>query len=102
MPDNQQPVKPVTYSVIKTGLIGLTRYVATYWAKKGVRCNALCPGGVENKQNPDFIKKINSKIPMNRMAKKNEYNGSIIFLLSDASSYINGAIIAADGGRTTW
>tara|TARA_B100001057_G_scaffold484912_1_gene563769 strand:- start:15312 stop:16124 length:813 start_codon:yes stop_codon:yes gene_type:complete len=102
LPDNQQPVKPVTYSVIKTGLIGLTRYVATYWAKKGVRCNALCPGGVENNQNPDFIKKINSKIPMNRMAKKNEYNGSIIYLLSDASSYINGAIIAADGGRTTW
>ena len=102
LPDNQQPVKPVTYSVIKTGLIGLTRYVATYWAEKGVRCNALCPGGVENNQDADFIKKINSKIPMNRMAKKNEYNGSIIYLLSDASSYVNGAIISADGGRTTW
>ena len=102
LPDNQQPVKPVTYSVIKTGLLGLTRYVATYWAKKGVRCNALCPGGVENNQNPDFIKKINSKIPMNRMARKNEYNGSIIYLLSDASSYLNGSIITADGGRSVW
>ncbi len=102
LPDIQQPVKPVTYSVIKTGLIGLTRYVATYWAEKGVRCNALCPGGVENNQDNDFIKKINSKIPMNRMAKKNEYNGSIIYLLSDASSYVNGAIIPADGGRTAW
>ena len=100
--DDLQPVKPVTYSVIKTGLIGLTRYVATYWAEKGVRCNALCPGGVENNQNAEFIKKINAKIPMNRMAKKNEYNGSIIYLLSDASSYVNGAIIAADGGRTAW
>jgi len=100
--DDLQPVKPVTYSVIKTGLIGLTRYVATYWAEKGVRCNALCLGGVENNQDPDFIKKINAKIPMNRMAKKNEYNGSIIYLLSDASSYVNGAIIAADGGRTAW
>ena len=85
-----------------SGLIGLTRYVSTYWAEKGVRCNALCPGGVENNQDADFIKKINSKIPMNRMAKKNEYNGSIIYLLSDASSYVNGAIISVDGGRTTW
>ena len=97
-----QPVKPVTYSVIKTGVIGLTRYIATYWADKNVRCNALCPGGVENNQDPDFIAKLNSKIPMNRMANKDEYKGSIIYLLSDASSYVNGAVIAADGGRSAW
>lgn len=102
LPDNLQPVKPVTYSVIKTGVIGLTRYIATYWADKNVRCNALCPGGVENNQDPDFIAKLNSKIPMNRMANKDEYKGSIVFLLSDASSYVNGAVIAADGGRSVW
>tara|TARA_B100001250_G_C19790620_1_gene786330 strand:+ start:286 stop:1107 length:822 start_codon:yes stop_codon:yes gene_type:complete len=100
--DNHQPVKPVTYSVVKSGIIGLTRYVSTYWADKGVRCNALCPGGVENKQDVNFINKLKTKVPMNRMAKKNEYRGSIIYLLSDASSYVNGAIIVADGGRTVW
>lgn len=98
--DDLQPVKPVSYSVVKTGLIGLTRYVSTYWAEKGVRCNALCPGGVENNQDVEFIKKISTKIPMNRMAKKNEYNGLILFLCSDLSSYITGSIIVADGGRT--
>ncbi len=100
--DDLQPVKPVTYSVVKTGLIGLTKYVSTYWAHKGVRCNALCPGGVENNQDPEFINKLSTKIPMNRMAKKDEYRGSVIYLLSDASSYVNGAIIVADGGRTAW
>ncbi len=100
--DNNQPVKPITYSIVKTGIIGMTRYIATYWAEKGVRCNALCPGGVENSQDEDFKKKLENKIPMNRMAKKDEYKGSIIYLLSDASSYVNGAIIAADGGRSVW
>ena len=100
--DDLQPVKPVTYSVVKTGLVGLTRYVATYWPNKNVRCNAICPGGVENNQNEDFIKKIISNIPLGRMALKNEYQGILIFLLSDASSYITGSIIAADGGRTAW
>jgi NAD(P)-dependent dehydrogenase (short-subunit alcohol dehydrogenase family) len=100
--EQQQPVKPVTYSVVKTGLIGLTRYVATYWAEKNVRCNAICPGGVENSQNPTFISEVIKRIPMNRMANKNEYQGLLVFLLSDASSYINGSIIAADGGRSAW
>lgn len=100
--EEQQPVKPVTYSVVKTGLIGLTRYVATYWAEKNVRCNAICPGGVENNQNPQFLAEVKKRIPMNRMALKNEYQGILIFLLSAASSYINGSIIAADGGRSAW
>jgi NAD(P)-dependent dehydrogenase (short-subunit alcohol dehydrogenase family) len=102
LPEDKQPVKPVTYSVAKTGLIGLTRYVATYWATKNVRCNAMCPGGVENNQNEQFLKEVKKRIPMNRMALKNEYQGLLIFLLSGASSYVNGSIIAADGGRSAW
>lgn len=97
-----QAVKPITYSVVKTGLIGMTRYVSTYWADKNVRCNAICPGGVENSQNINFISELIKRIPMNRMAKKNEYQGLLVFLLSDASSYMTGSIIAADGGRTAW
>ena len=100
-PDNQ-PVKPVTYSVVKTGLIGLSRYTATYWAKQGVRCNSLCPGGVENSQDASFVGKLTSLIPLGRMAKQNEYQGSLVFLLSDASSYMTGTELVADGGRTAW
>ena len=99
---NYQPVKPVTYSVVKTGLIGLSRYTATYWAKQGVRCNSLCPGGVENSQDVSFVAKLTSLIPLGRMAKQNEYQGSLVFLLSDASSYMTGPELTADGGRTAW
>jgi NAD(P)-dependent dehydrogenase (short-subunit alcohol dehydrogenase family) len=102
LPEEQQPVKPVTYSVVKTGMIGLTRYLATYWAEKKVRCNAICPGGVENGQPKDFIEQINLRIPMNRMAKSDEFQGALLWILSDASSYLNGAIIPIDGGRTSW
>ena len=100
--EEQQSVKPVTYSIVKTGIIGLTRYLATYWAEKNVRCNTICPGGVENNQNQDFINEVVKRIPMNRMALKHEYQGLLVFLLSNASSYINGAIIPADGGRSAW
>ena len=100
--DDKQVVKPVTYSVIKTGIIGLTRYLATYWAHNNVRCNAICPGGVNNGQPENFLKEINKRIPMGRMANCNEYQGTIIWLLSSASSYLNGAVIPIDGGRTTW
>lgn len=99
---DSQPVKPITYSVVKTGLIGLTRYVATYWADKGVRCNALSPGGVFTNQSDEFVKKISSLIPLNRMAKKNEYHSAIQFLCSDASLYLNGQNIVMDGGRSIW
>jgi len=97
-----QPVKPVSYSVVKTGLIGLTRYLATYWVDRGVRCNAVCPGGVEDNQSEHFLKQITHRIPMNRLAKSNEYQGTLIWMLSDASSYLNGAVVAVDGGRTVW
>jgi NAD(P)-dependent dehydrogenase (short-subunit alcohol dehydrogenase family) len=100
--ESLQPVKPVTYSVVKTGLIGLTRYLATYWADKNVRCNAMCPGGVENGQPESFLNKVHSRIPMNRLAQPNEYQGTLLWMLSDASSYLNGAIISVDGGRTVW
>jgi len=100
--EDQQPVKPVTYSVVKTGLIGLTRYLATYWADKNVRCNAICPGGVENRQSADFLKEVSTRIPMNRLADVNEYQGTLLWMLSDASSYLNGAIVPVDGGRTAW
>ncbi len=102
LPDEQQPVKPVTYSVVKTGVIGLTRYLATYWADHNVRCNALCPGGVENSQDPGFLREISRRIPMGRLARPEEYQGALLFLLSPASSYVNGAVLVADGGRSAW
>jgi NAD(P)-dependent dehydrogenase (short-subunit alcohol dehydrogenase family) len=97
-----QPVKPVSYSVVKTGLIGLTRYLATYWAAQGVRTNAVCLGGVENGQDVVFLKRIAERIPLARMAHRDEYQGAILFLCSDASSYMTGAVLAVDGGRTVW
>ena len=100
--DDFQSVKPVTYSVVKTGLIGLTRYLSTYWADKNVRCNALCPGGVENGQPGDFLGEVSSRIPMRRLAKPDEYQSTIIWMLSDASSYLNGSIVSVDGGRIVW
>ena len=100
--ENQQPVKPITYSVVKAGLIGLTRYLSTYWAEKNVRCNAICPGGVENGQPADFLEEVSSRIPMNRLAQSDEYQGTLVWMLSDASSYLNGAIVSVDGGRTAW
>jgi len=93
-------IKPVTYSVVKHGIIGLTKYTASYWGKKNIRCNAIAPGGIYNNHNSSFVKKINQLIPLGRMAKKKEYNGLILFLCSDHSSYITGSVIVADGGRT--
>ena len=100
--DDQQPTKPVSYSVIKHGLIGLTKYLATYWAEKNVRVNALSPGGVYVNQPDAFVAKLSNLIPMGRMAHKDEYKGAIIFLCSDASSYMTGANLIVDGGRTCW
>jgi NAD(P)-dependent dehydrogenase (short-subunit alcohol dehydrogenase family) len=102
LPDDMQPVKPVTYSVIKAGLIGLTRYLSTYWADQGVRCNALSPGGIFNGQGGEFVKHLSSLIPLGRMAKRDEYRAAVQFLCSDASRYMNGQNIVMDGGRSTW
>lgn len=92
--------KPVTYSVIKFGVIGLTKYLASYWAKKNIRVNALSPGGVFNFQDKTFVKKLRNEIPMGRMAKVDEYKGSIKFLCSNDSSYMTGHNLVVDGGRT--
>lgn len=99
---DMQPVKPVTYSVIKAGLIGLTRYLATYWADQGVRANALSPGGVFNGQGEDFVQRLTSLIPLGRMADCDEYRAAVQFLCSDASAYLNGQNIVMDGGRSVW
>ena len=100
--DEMQPVKPVTYSVIKAGLIGLTRYLATYWPDQGVRCNALSPGGIFNDQGEEFVQRLSCLIPMGRMAFRNEYREALQFLCSDASSYMNGQNVVMDGGRSVW
>jgi NAD(P)-dependent dehydrogenase (short-subunit alcohol dehydrogenase family) len=102
LPADQQAVKPVSYSVVKSALVGFTRYLATYWADSGVRCNAISPGGVFNGQPEVFVRKLTELIPLGRMAGLDEYQGAILFLCSDASSYMNGANLVIDGGRTCW
>lgn len=97
---SEQPVKPVTYSVVKTGIIGLTRYLASYWSGRNIRCNALSPGGVYNNQDSDFVSRIESSILLGRMASNDDYIGAIQFLCSDASAYMTGQNIVMDGGRS--
>lgn len=96
--------KPVMYSVIKHGVLGLTKYTATYWSQQNIkiRCNSLSPGPVLHNQSKNFQKKIKKQIPLNRMANINEYWGAIKFLFSDDSSYMNGHNLILDGGRTIW
>ncbi len=100
--EEEQPVKPVTYSVIKHGLIGLTKYLATYWADQGIRVNAISPGGVFNNQDPAFVERLTRLIPMGRMADVDEYRAAVQFLCSDASSYMTGQNLVMDGGRSVW
>lgn len=94
--------KPVSYSVCKSALIGLTKYVATYWAHRNVRCNALAPGGVFNGQPDDLVAGIEERVPLRRMARHDEYHSAIVFLCSDASSYMTGQVLVMDGGRSVW
>ncbi|MGA7975109.1 MAG: SDR family oxidoreductase [Pseudolabrys sp.] len=98
--EEEQPVKPVTYSVIKAGLVGLTRYLAGYWAGQGVRVNALSPGGVFNDHPDAFVSRLTQLVPMGRMADVSEYRAAVQFLCSPASSYMTGQNILIDGGRT--
>ncbi|HEX3851720.1 MAG TPA: SDR family oxidoreductase [Polyangiaceae bacterium] len=100
--ESEQPVKPVTYSVVKGGLVMFTKYLATYWAEQNVRVNALVPGGVYAGQPDDFVERLSSLIPMGRMAKRDEYRAALVFLCSDASSYMTGSNLIVDGGRTCW
>ena len=100
--ESEQPVKPVTYSVVKHGIIGLTRYLATYWADKNIRVNSISLGGVYTDQPDEFVKKLTNLIPLGRMASLDEYKAAIIFLVSDASSYMTGSNLVIDGGRSIW
>jgi NAD(P)-dependent dehydrogenase (short-subunit alcohol dehydrogenase family) len=100
--EDEQPVKPVSYSVVKTALVGLTRYLATYWADRGVRVNAISPGGVYAGQPEEFVSRLATRIPMGRMARSDEYVGAMVFLCSDASSYMTGVNLVVDGGRSVW
>ena len=95
-------VKPVSYSAVKHGLVGLTKYIATYWGDRGVRCNCLSPGGVYDGQDESLVASLIKRIPMARMAEKSEYIGAIQFLCSDAARYMNGQNVVIDGGRSIW
>ena len=94
--------KPVSYSVSKSGVLNLTRYLATYWAKKNVRVNTLTLGGVFCNQDETFIENYSNKVPLGRMAEEDEYNGAILFLASNVSSYMTGANLVIDGGYSCW
>ena len=102
VPEEEQIIKPVSYSVVKHGIMGLTKYLATYWAKKGIRVNTLCPASLANGQDEEFVKKLSNLVPMGRMSNPDEYVGTVLYMLSNASSYMTGATVVLDGGRTIW
>jgi NAD(P)-dependent dehydrogenase (short-subunit alcohol dehydrogenase family) len=97
-----QPYKPVYYSVTKAGVLGLVRYLATYYAGKNIRANALTPGGVFNNHDDTFVQNYSYRAVMGRMANKDEMNGALLYLASEASSYMTGSNLVVDGGWTAW
>jgi NAD(P)-dependent dehydrogenase (short-subunit alcohol dehydrogenase family) len=95
-------VKPVAYSVSKSAILNLTRYLATYWAKDGVRVNTLTLAGVWNDQPPEFLEAYKTRVPLGRMLEASEALGAVVFLASDASSYVTGSNVVVDGGWSAW
>lgn len=95
-------VKPSDYATTKSGVFNFTRYLATMYGKEGIRVNTFVPGGVIDGQDKTFVKKYSQRTPLGRMAKKSDYNGAIVFLCSDASSYMTGSTLVVDGGWTSW
>ena len=100
--EDMQNVKPITYSAAKWAIIGMTKYLGVYFAQKGIRVNSLSPTAVYNDHPEDFVKKLTNLIPMGRMSDINEYKGAIVFLCSDASSYMTGENVIIDGGKSVW
>lgn len=95
-------IKPISYAISKSAVLGMSRYFATRWPGAKVRSNTLSPGGVWNEQDPEFVSKLRSMIPLGRMAQKEEVADAIVFLCSDLSAYFNGQNIIMDGGRSAW
>ena len=102
VPENLQNVKPITYSAAKWAIVGMTKYLAVYFAKKNIRVNCLSPTGVYNDHPEEFVNKLSNIIPMGRMADIDEYKGAIVFLCSDASTYMTGENLVIDGGKSVW
>ena len=100
--EEEQNVKPITYSAAKWAIVGMTKYLAVYFAQKNIRVNCLSPTGVYNNHPEDFVKKLSNIIPMGRMADIDEYKGAIVFLCSDASTYMTGENLVVDGGKSVW
>lgn len=93
---------PISYAASKSGVLNLTRYLAIHWRDKGIRVNCLVPGGVFDNQGEDFVKQYESRTPLGRMARADEYQGAALFMVSSASSYMTGAVVTVDGGWTAW